>query len=315
MRQWRPGTPISCSARPSRSRCDIILQAVFGIADPARWRATRRRWSRRSALTPALLFVKALQHRASAASGRGRGCSGARAPSSRCFYDEMAAPPRRARGARGRDQRRDGGALRRWRADDRRQLYATLYDDRGRRPRDVRDGRRRGRCYFVPRDPAVRERLLAELASLVTDADPAPSRGLPFLEAVCRRDAAAAPHRGRVARTLKRPMRLGAWSLPAGVAVSPSIMVCIAVPSCIRSGGFRPERFLNRTRAVRVHAVRRRPPPLHRRGLRVVELKIVLATLLRRERPLRLDHRPAGGRATAQHGSRRRAADSSSRSA
>jgi cytochrome P450 family 110 len=153
-------------------------------------------------------------------------------------------------------------------------------------------------CYFVHRDPAVRERLLAELAGVGDDADPDAITRLPYLEAVCDETLRLHPIAGSVARTLKRPMRLGAWSLPAGVAVSPSIIGLHRRPELYPDPEvFRPERFLDRTFAPYEYM------PFgggHRRCIGAAfasyELKIVLATLLR-ERPLRLiTDRPVGAR-------------------
>jgi cytochrome P450 len=115
---------------------------------------------------------------------------------------------------------------------------------------------------------------------------------------VCNETLRLHPVAGSVARTLTRPMQLGAWSLPAGVAVSPSIIGLHRRPDLYPEPEvFRPERFLDRTFAAYEYM------PFgggHRRCIGAAfasyELKIVLGTLLR-ERPLRLvTDRPIGAR-------------------
>jgi cytochrome P450 len=153
-------------------------------------------------------------------------------------------------------------------------------------------------CYFVHRDPAVRDRLRAELAGLGDEDDPDVITRLPYLDAVCSEAMRLHPVAGSIARTLRRPMQLGAWSLPAGVAVSPSIIGLHRRPELYPEPEvFRPERFLERTFAPHEYM------PFgggHRRCIGAAfasyELKIVLATLLR-DRPLRLvTDRPIGAR-------------------
>ena len=101
-----------------------------------------------------------------------------------------------------------------------------------------------------------------------------------------------------IARTLRRPMQLGEWTLPAGTSVSPSIIGLHRRPDLYpEPERFRPERFLERSFG-----------PLeflpfgagHRRcigaAFATYELKLVLATVLR-ERPLKLlTDRPVGVR-------------------
>jgi cytochrome P450 len=297
MRRWQPGRPFVAQKVTQAISLRIILQAVFGIGDPASLaRFETALVAAVEALTPALLFVKALQRELAGIGPWARLQRRTRTVEA-MIYAELAA--RRA-SAVGRDDilsmvmaaRYDDGSP----MTDR-QLFETLMTIvvAGHETSAIAAA---WACYFVHRDPAVRDRLRAELAGLGDEDDPDVITRLPYLDAVCSEAMRLHPVAGSIARTLRRPMQLGAWSLPAGVAVSPSIIGLHRRPELYPEPEvFRPERFLERTFAPHEYM------PFgggHRRCIGAAfasyELKIVLATLLR-DRPLRLvTDRPIGAR-------------------
>jgi cytochrome P450 family 110 len=295
--RWRPGQPFAMQQATQAISLRIILQAVFGITDPeASQRYERALVAAIAALSPSLLFIKALQHEYGGIGPWARLQRLTRAVET-MVYAELAA--RRASPAPREDilsmvmaARYDDGTP----MTDR-QLFETLMTI-------VVAGHETSAiaiawaCYFVHRDPAVRDRLLDELATLPADADPDAITRLPYLEAVCHETLRLHPVAGGIARTLKRPMQLGAWELPAGVDVSPSIIGLHHRPELYpEPTRFRPERFLERSFGASEYL------PFgggHRRCIGAAfasyELKLVLATILR-ERPLRLvSDRPIGAR-------------------
>jgi cytochrome P450 len=297
MRRWQPGRPFVAQKVTQAISLRVILQAVFGLTDPASLaRYEKALVAAVEALTPALLFVKALQHELGGIGPWARLQRRTRAVEA-MVHEELAA--RRASPAARDDilslvmaARYDDGS-----AMTDRQLFETLMTIvvAGHETSAIAAA---WACYFVHRDPAVHGRLRAELAGLGADDDPDAIARLPYLEAVCNETLRLHPVAGSVARTLTRPMQLGAWSLPAGVAVSPSIIGLHRRPDLYPEPEvFRPERFLDRTFAAYEYM------PFgggHRRCIGAAfasyELKIVLGTLLR-ERPLRLvTDRPIGAR-------------------
>jgi cytochrome P450 len=149
-----------------------------------------------------------------------------------------------------------------------------------------------------PENAATLERLRAELEALGPDPEPEKVAKQPYLEAVCqetlrRYPLAPAPS----PRKLLRPLALGGYTLPAGVGVGVAIGIVHfredLYPEPLR---FRPERFLERQftpfEYVPYGGGARRCLGA---ALASYEMKLVLATLLRRLR-LRLDSlRPDGG--------------------
>lgn len=146
-----------------------------------------------------------------------------------------------------------------------------------------------------PENMACLTRLRAELVALPAVVEPERAAKLPYLAAVCdetlrRYPLAPAPS----PRKLLRPLTVGAYTLPAGVGVVPAIGVAHfreqAYPEPLV---FRPERFLERG-----------PSPFEflpfgggaRRclgaALASYEMKLVLATLLRRFTLRLASHRP-----------------------
>jgi cytochrome P450 len=79
--------------------------------------------------------------------------------------------------------------------------------------------------YHVLRSPHVVERVKTELAAVVAD-DALRAEHLPrleYLDAVVKEGLRINPVLDDVGRLVKRPIEIGGWRLPAGVAVAPQI--------------------------------------------------------------------------------------------
>lgn len=100
----------------------------------------------------------------------------------------------------------------------------------------------------VHRHPAVRDRLLAEIAALGPEPEPAAYAELELLGAVCREAMRLYPVVTEVLRMLVAPFRLGGLELSPGVGVSASILLVHRNEELYPEPlAFRPERFLART--------------------------------------------------------------------
>ncbi len=92
-----------------------------------------------------------------------------------------------------------------------------------------------------------------------------------------------------VARVLQEPMDVGGYALPTGTRVTPSIYLTNRNPRVYE----RPERVppgaLSRERArdLLLDPLRRRHPPLHRRVVCELEMRLMLQTMLRELDPMR----------------------------
>jgi cytochrome P450 len=133
--------------------------------------------------------------------------------------------------------------------------------------------------------PDVRERARRELSTLSAsprDAEPEAIAKLPFLSAIADETMRLHTIVTDVIRLLRKPLRLGAWEIPPGVAVSVASVAIHADPSLYpEPDAFRPERFLGK-----------KPSPFellpfgggHRRCIGAAfsdyEMRVVLATLL-----------------------------------
>jgi len=295
-RAWTAGTPFTMQQATQAISLRIILQAVFGIVEhAARSRFERALVAAIEALTPTLMFVKALQRELGGVGPWARLQRRTRAVEA-MVYDELA-----VRRAAPRERENILSLLMAARYDDGqamtdRQLFETLMTVivAGHETTAIATA---WACYFVHRDAAVRERLLAELRGVPSDAGPEALAALPYLEATCHEALRIHPVAGAIARTLRRPFELGSWTLPAGVAVGASITALHRRPELFPDPDvFRPERFLERTFAPHEFM------PFgggYRRcigaAFALYEMKIVLATILR-ERPLGLVREPTGGK-------------------
>lgn len=133
------------------------------------------------------------------------------------------------------------------------------------------------------RNPETLAKLRAELDG-APDLEPATTAKLPYLEAVCNESLRLYPIVTEVLRTLKKPLTVDGFDCPAGVAVSPSVMLAHRREEVFPDPeSFRPERFIDK-----------RYSPFeflpfgggHRRCLgaafAMYEMKLVLADLIRR---------------------------------
>jgi cytochrome P450 len=124
--------------------------------------------------------------------------------------------------------------------------------------------------------------------------DPEKLAALPYLDAVCQETLRVRPIAASVLRVLNRPMTLGRYEIPAGVAVSPNMLALHRRPELYpEPDQFRPERFLGRTFAPNEFM------PFgggHRRCLgasfATFEMKVVLGTILKTRRLSLVDEKP-----------------------
>ncbi|MFV8751885.1 cytochrome P450 [Nannocystaceae bacterium ST9] len=101
--------------------------------------------------------------------------------------------------------------------------------------------------YFVHRHPEVRERLLAELDTLGPDPDLEAMTRLPYLGAVIDETLRMRPVTTEISRQLRKPWKLGPWSLPSGSAVCPAVTLLHFRPDLWPDPErFSPERFLDK---------------------------------------------------------------------
>jgi cytochrome P450 len=137
--------------------------------------------------------------------------------------------------------------------------------------------------WLLHRHDDVRARLLQELDG-VDDAEKLAA--LPYLDAVCQETLRLRPIAPGIARVANRPLTIGEWALPAGVALNPSLLMLHRSPTLFpEPERFRPERFLERSFAPHEFM------PFgagHRRCLgaafAMFEMKVVLATILQTRR-------------------------------
>jgi cytochrome P450 len=139
--------------------------------------------------------------------------------------------------------------------------------------------------WLIHRHPAVHERLVAELAT-VDENDPDAVTRLPYLEAVCHETMRQKPIASSILRVLKEPIDFAGHALPAGTAVAASIIGLHRREELFpQPDAFRPERFLERSFAPWEFL------PFgggHRRcigaAFALFEMKVVLAAVLRARR-------------------------------
>jgi cytochrome P450 len=102
--------------------------------------------------------------------------------------------------------------------------------------------------HLVATHAPVAERLAAELHALGPEPDPEAIARAPYLEAVCHETLRLRPIAPTIGRRLARPMTLRGHELPAGVAVGASVIAVHRRPELYpEPDAFRPERFLERS--------------------------------------------------------------------
>lgn len=144
---------------------------------------------------------------------------------------------------------------------------------------------------LVHRDPRVRDRLRAEVATATDDAALA---ALPYLEAVCQETLRLCPIAPYIARDLRRPFAVRGHELPAGATLAISIIGIHRRPELYpEPERFDPDRFLGRgyppSQFLPFGGGARRCVGA---ALAMLELKLVLGVLMQAP-PLRLLGDPA----------------------
>lgn len=137
-------------------------------------------------------------------------------------------------------------------------------------------------CHLVSLHPAVEQKLVAEVQA-TPDADVDALARLPYLEAVCNETLRLKPLTPSILRKLARPWTLKGHELPAGMGVAGSVIAVHRNPTIYpEPEKFLPERFVGRQYAPHEFlpfggGVRR----CIGAAFALYEMKIVLATILR----------------------------------
>jgi cytochrome P450 len=149
--------------------------------------------------------------------------------------------------------------------------------------------------YWIHYLPEVREKLLEELDALGENPDPGEIFRLPYLGAVCSETLRIYPV-GLFAfgRMLRSPINLMGYELPAGMMLSPCIyLVHHREDLYPEPKRFKPERFLERQYSpyefIPFGGGNRRCIGI---ALAQYEMKLVLATILRKKQLALIDNRP-----------------------
>jgi len=242
---WPRGRAFAVQPSTRTISLRVILRAVLGLRTPEDLERFETLVIKGiDALRPSLLFIKALQHELGGIGPWAR----FRRLSRQCedFIDaELAA--RREAGFTGEDilslimsARYDDGE-----AMTDRQIFDTLMTIivAGHETTAIAIA---WALWFLLREPAILERLRAELASVGADDVDAIAK-LPYLDAVCQETLRIRPIAPSIVRLLRQPMELAGYTLPAGTCVSASIIALHRHPSLYDDpDAFRPERFVGR---------------------------------------------------------------------
>jgi cytochrome P450 len=295
---WAPGAAFSMQEAGSAISIDVILRAVFGVDEAAGLAELRAALlGALASMNPLLMLFPGLRRRFGGVGPYARMLA-VRDRLDALIYDAIARRRTSVRGGEG-----DVLGL----------MLSARYDDgSAMSDREIRDqlltlvfaGHETSgialawAVNWLERTPSVRGRLLGELSTLGDDPEPAALAGAPYLEAVCHETLRLYPVVGEVVRLLRAPLTLGAWTIPAGVAVSAGIALVHARADLYpEPAAFRPERFLERKFAPHEYL------PFGGGARRCIgaafalhEMKVVLGTLLthyrftlartKRERPI-----------------------------
>ena len=241
------GRPTPVQPMMQEISLDVILRAVMGLREAAElhtWRTAILEDF--SSVTPAIMFFPMLRRRFG---GFG---PWARYERARARFDALLLRTIRER-------RAEGGA-----ADDILGLIlgARYEDGTGMSDSDVRDqlvtllvaGHETTATAltwaieWLARLPEVDERLTAELAALGDEPTAEALTAAPYLDALCNETLRVNPIVPDIARDLLKPLRLGRWTIPAGVAVGVATTLLHTDPELYAEPQrFRPERWLGKT--------------------------------------------------------------------
>jgi cytochrome P450 len=101
--------------------------------------------------------------------------------------------------------------------------------------------------YWLARENDVRDKLMAEIASLGSSPDPEAIAALPYLDAVCQETLRIHPVVMNVGRLLRAPLEVRGFTIPAGATVMVSLLMLHNREDLYpEPRAFRPERFLER---------------------------------------------------------------------
>jgi cytochrome P450 len=281
-RGWTGGWEGPMHGTTTAISLDVIVRAVFGIADEGRRdRAASIVKKDVEALVPSILFLPPLRH-GFLGIGPWARFARARTDLDELLYAEIGA--KREPANRGEDilslilaaTYDDGSAMSD--AEVRDQLITLLAAGH-----ETTATALAWAIYWIHREPSIAADLRDELAPLGPDPQPDAIAALPLLDSVCLETLRLHPIVSDVARRLVAPMTLGRYTLPAGTGIGVTIRTLHANPALYPE----PERFVAR------RFVGAKPSPFgyapfgggSRRCLGAAfatyEMKLVLATLLR----------------------------------
>lgn len=283
---WPKGQPFVFQDSSQWVSLEVIIRAVFGVVDPARVEDVRKAILEYvAAIAPSLVFFPFLQR-----DFFGMG-PWARFQRARQRLDFLVSAELAAR--RSRPEELGDDILSRMLAarhdDGSGMTDAQIYDElltllfAGHETTGIALA---WSIYWLHRDRARLEKLLAELDAAGERPEPEVLTRLPYLEAVVHETLRLYPIAPDAPRMLARPLELAGYTLPAGAGVAVAMgLVHIRPEIYPEPHAFRPERFLDRKYGPFEYA------PFgggHRRCLGAAfatyEMKLVLATLLRNYR-------------------------------
>lgn len=242
---WPLGEPLNLTPELQNISLDVILSAVFGVADLSR-RALARRpvVALLEGLNPLTLYVPVLQQRFG---------PWAKTMAERRAVHALVDEEIQDRRARGLDGRSDILSL----------MMAARYEDGAEMSDEaLRDemmtmliaGHETSTTslswavWELMDNPDAAERLSAELDALGADAGPDALERLPFLDAVCRETLRLHPVLPLVSRVTRAELPLRGFTVPANVGVFPCIWLAHRREEVFpEPERFRPERFLERS--------------------------------------------------------------------
>jgi cytochrome P450 len=291
---WPRDRPFDVHATMQTISLEVILQAVLGLGEPETRRAFAAAVLRVvGALKPSFMYFRALRREMGGLSAWAR-FQRARARITALLTTEL-----RARRADPRPREDilslfmaarydDGSAL----GDE--ELFPQVMNLIG-AGHETTASSLAFALYHIHRTPEVRQRLQDELGALPAGPlDPEAAVQLPYLEAVCSEALRLDPVAPLIGRTLRRPLTLKGYELPAGVSIGIAIINIHRNPDLYpEPERFRPERFSGTTLAPSVYlpfggGARR----CLGAAFALYEMKLVLATVLRQPRLALVHDRP-----------------------